>query len=32
MDFQLRYFDGGFVMNDNGPYRSYEDLWDEPQL
>jgi len=31
MDFQLKYFDGGFVVNENGPYRTYEDLWDEPK-
>ena len=31
MDFQLRYFDGGFVMDKDGPYRTYEDLWNEPK-
>ena len=31
MEFQLKYFDGGFVMNEEGPYRTYEDLWNEPQ-
>lgn len=29
MDLQLKYFD--FVMNKDGPYRSFEDLWDEPK-
>ncbi|DBA71946.1 hypothetical protein WJX79_005585 [Trebouxia sp. C0005] len=29
--FQLKYFDGGFVMNKKGPYKTYEDLWNEPQ-
>lgn len=30
--FQLKYFDGAFVMNKDGPYKTYEDLWDEPEL
>ncbi|DBA83612.1 TPA: hypothetical protein ACH3X1_006179 [Trebouxia sp. C0004] len=29
--FQLKYFDGGFVMDTEGPYTNYEDLWNEPQ-
>jgi len=29
--FQLKYFDGGFVMDKEGPYKNYEDLWNEPQ-
>jgi hypothetical protein len=29
--FQLKYFDGGFVMDKRGPYKNYEDLWNEPQ-
>ncbi|KAL3138766.1 hypothetical protein ABBQ32_005611 [Trebouxia sp. C0010 RCD-2024] len=28
---QQKYFDGGFVMSPEGPYRTYEDLWDEPE-
>ena len=31
MNFQLKYFDGGFVMNTKGPYKTYEDLWNEPE-
>ena len=31
MDLQLKYFDGAFVMNKDGPYRTFEDLWDEPK-
>lgn len=30
--FQLKYFDGAFVLNKDGPYKTYEDLWDEPEL
>lgn len=29
--FQQKYFDGGFVMSSEGPYKTYEDLWDEPE-
>ena len=31
MKFQKKYFDGDFVMNKDGPYRTYEDLWNEPE-
>ena len=30
MDLQLKYFDGAFVMNEEGPYKTFEDLWNEP--
>lgn len=29
--FQQKYFDGGFVMSPEGPYKTYQDLWDEPE-
>lgn len=31
MEMQLKYFDGAFVMNKDGPYKTFEDLWDEPK-
>lgn len=31
LSFQKKYFDGDFVMNKEGPYRTYEDLWNEPE-
>jgi len=32
MAFQMRMVNGGMWLNPRGPYRTMEDLWDEPEL